>query len=76
MVESWSAHVFLSHLKRNARASIAIRQWFKFPSKAVSCRDATQATVVAIHQSMLKSTTSAGAVRDVRDMREKRDSKL
>jgi hypothetical protein len=30
--------------------------------------------VVDIHQHVLKSTTSAGAVRDVRDMRERRDS--
>jgi hypothetical protein len=32
--------------------------------------------VVDIHQHVLKSTTSAGAVRDVRDMRERRDSKF
>jgi stress-induced morphogen len=59
---------------RNARASMAMRQWPKFPSKEVSCRDETQEDMVAIHQPVLKSTTSAGAVRDVRDMRERRDS--
>jgi stress-induced morphogen len=32
--------------------------------------------VVDIHQHVLKSTTSAGAVRDVRDTRERRDSKF
>lgn len=32
--------------------------------------------VVDIHQHVLKSTTSAEAVRDVRDMRERRDSKF
>jgi hypothetical protein len=51
--------VFLSHLKRNACASTVIRQWPKFPSKEVSCRDETQEDMVAIHQPVLKSTTSA-----------------
>ena len=36
----------------------------------------TYAGLVVIHQHGLKSTTSAGAVRDVRDMREWRDSKF
>jgi hypothetical protein len=54
--------MFLSHLKRNARASMAIRQWLKFPSKEVPCRDARPASLVAIHQHVLKPTTSAGLV--------------
>jgi hypothetical protein len=66
--------MFLPHLKRNARASMAMRQGFSFPSKAVSSHDTMQVPVVAINQPVLKSTTSAGAVRDVRDMRERRDS--
>jgi len=41
---------------------MAMRQWPKFPSKEVSCRDETQADMVAIHQPVLKSTTSAGLV--------------
>jgi hypothetical protein len=41
-----------------------------------ACRDVMQADVVGIHHHVLKSTTSAGAVRDVRDMRERRDSKF
>jgi hypothetical protein len=61
-------------VKRKARAIMDMRQWLKFSSKVASCRDATRADVVAIHQPVLKSTTSAGAVRDVRDMRERRDS--
>ena len=36
----------------------------------------TYAEVVVIHHDVLKSTTSAGALRDVRDMRERRDSKF
>ena len=32
--------------------------------------------MVVIHQHVLKSTTSAGTLRDVRDMRERRDSKF
>ena len=76
MVASWSAHMFLPHLKRKARAIMDMRQWLKFSSEVASCRDATRADVVAIHQHVLKSTTSAGAVRDLRDMRERRDSKL
>jgi hypothetical protein len=35
-----------------------------------------QEDLVAIHQPVLKSTTSARAVRDVRDMRERRDLKF
>ena len=62
MVASWSAHMFLPHLKRNARASMAMRQGFKFRSKAVSSRDTMQAPVVAINQPVLKSTTNAEAV--------------
>ena len=50
--------MFLPHLKRNARASVAMRQGFTFPSKAVSSRDTMQALVVAINQPVLKSTTS------------------
>ena len=59
MVASWSAHMFLPHLKRNARASMAMRQGFTFSSKAVSSRDTMQAPVVAINQTVLKSTTNA-----------------
>jgi hypothetical protein len=58
--------VFLAHLKRNAHASVAMRQWLKFSSKVAFRCDATRADVVAIHQHVLKSTTSAGAVRDVK----------
>ena len=68
--------MFLPHLKRKARAIMDMRQWLKFSSEVASCRDATRADVVAIHQHVLKSTTSAGAVRDLRDMRERRDSKF
>ena len=35
-----------------------MRQGFKFASKAVSSHDTMQAPVVAIHQHVLKSTTS------------------
>ena len=52
------AHMFLPHLKRNARASMAMRKGFTFPSKAVSSRDTMQAPMVAINQPVLKSTTS------------------
>ena len=48
----------LAPIRRNDCASMAIQQWPKFPSKKVSCRDATRADVVAIHQYVLKSTTS------------------
>jgi hypothetical protein len=51
--------MFLPHLKRNARASMAMRQGFKFASKAVSSYDTMQAPVVAINQPVLKSTTNA-----------------
>ena len=54
----------LTPSKRNDCASMAMQQWPKFPSKKVSCRDGTQVDMVAIHQHGLKSTTSAGAVRD------------
>jgi hypothetical protein len=47
---------------RNARASMAMRQWPKFPRKEASCRDETQEDLVAIHQPVLKSTTSTGLV--------------
>ena len=50
--------MFLPHLKRNARASMTMRQGFTFPSKAVSSHDTMQAPVVAINQTVLKSTTS------------------
>jgi hypothetical protein len=50
--------MFLPHLKRNARARMTMRQGFKFASKAVSSHDTMQAPVVAIHQHVLKSTTS------------------
>ncbi|HSQ52784.1 MAG TPA: hypothetical protein VLL94_16165 [Nitrospiraceae bacterium] len=52
---------------------MAMRQGLKFPCKALSLRDMVQVPVVAIHQPVLKSTTSTGAVRDVR---ERRDSKF
>jgi hypothetical protein len=45
-------------VKRKARAITDMRQWLKFSSKVASCRDATRADVVAIHQHVLKSTTS------------------
>jgi hypothetical protein len=41
---------------------MAMRQWPKFPSKEVSCRDETQEYLVAIHQPVLKSTTRAGSL--------------
>jgi hypothetical protein len=49
-------------VKRKARAIMDMRQWLKFSSKVASCRDATRADVVAIHQHVLKSTTRAGLV--------------
>jgi hypothetical protein len=55
---------------------MAIQQRHKFPSKVLCCRDEMQIDMVAIHQHGLKSTTSAGVVRDVRDMRERRDTKF
>ena len=73
---SCSAHVFLSYTYSNVRASMPLQKWFRFRWKEESCRDVTQADVVGIHHHVLKSTTSAGAVRDVRDMRERRDSKF
>jgi hypothetical protein len=67
-----AAHVSLPWLKRNVRASMVMRQWLTFLNKEKSCRDVTQAHLVAIHHHVLKSTTSvschiAGCV-----MREKR----
>jgi hypothetical protein len=41
---------------------MAMRQWPKFPSKEVPCRDETQEDMVAIHQPVLKSTTRAGSL--------------
>ena len=51
--------MFVLYLKRNARASMAMQQGFKFPGKAVFSRDTMQAPVVAINQPVLKSTTNA-----------------
>jgi len=53
-----------------------IRKRFGFPGKEESYGQVTYAEVVVIHHDVLKSTTSAGALRDVRDMRERRDSKF
>jgi len=50
--------MFSPHLKRNVRASVAVRQGFTFPSKVLSFRDTMQAPVVAINQTVLKSTTT------------------
>ena len=66
MVASWSAYVFLSHLKRNVRASMVIRKQFGFPCKEESRVEVAHSYVVDIHHHVLKSTTSAGAVRDSR----------
>ena len=52
----------MSQVKRNARASMAMRQWLMFSSKEVSCRDKTQEDMVAIHQPVLISTTRVGLV--------------
>jgi len=49
-------------LKRNARASMAMRQGLRFPCKTSSLRDTMQALVVAIHQPVLKSTTRLGSL--------------
>ena len=59
MVASWLAHVFLSHLERNERASMAIRKRFGFSCKEESYGQMTYAEVVVIHHDVLKSTTSA-----------------
>jgi len=48
--------------KRNAYASMAMRQGLKFPCKALSLRDTMQVPLVAIHQPVLKSTTRAWLV--------------
>jgi hypothetical protein len=49
---------------------------FNFPCKEESRFEMSYAQAAYIHQPVLKSTTSAGAVRDVRDMRERRDLKF
>ena len=74
MVASWSAHAFFSQLKRNARASAAMQQWLTFLWKRVvlSRHDLSAAlsTVVAMHQHVLKSTTSdSGRVSDAQNRR-------
>src|SRR5438552_18077921 len=53
-----------------------IRKQFGFPCKEEIFGQVMYAGLVVIHHHGLKSTTSAGAVRDVRDMREWRDSKF
>jgi stress-induced morphogen len=76
VIESWSVHVLLVPLKRNAHASRFIRKQFGIPCKEKPLTEAARLALVDIHQYVLKSTTRAGAVRDVRDMRERRDSKF
>ena len=49
--------MFMSHLKRNACASMAMLGRFRFPCKEGSHGKLVQAGVVDIHQHMLKSTT-------------------
>jgi hypothetical protein len=53
-----------------------IRKRFGFPGKEETYGQVTYAEVVVIHHDVLKSTTSAGVLRDMRDMQEKRDSKF
>jgi hypothetical protein len=76
VVASWSAYVLLLHIERNACASMAMQKWLRFPCKGESYGQVSYVGVADIHHHVLKSTTSAGAVRDVRDMRERRDSKF
>jgi hypothetical protein len=57
MVASWSAYVFSSHLKRNARASMVIGNGLDFPAKWSLYGQVTYIGVVDIHQHVLKSTT-------------------
>jgi hypothetical protein len=59
---SWPAYLFLSHVKRNARASMAIQKGFGFPCKEESNGQVAHSYVVDIHHHVLKSTTSAGLV--------------
>jgi hypothetical protein len=56
---SWPAYLFLSHVKRNARASMAIQKGFGFPCKEESNGQVAHSYVVDIHHHVLKSTTSA-----------------
>jgi hypothetical protein len=64
------------HARRNVCAGTAIPKQFGFPCKEGSQCEVPNPYLVDIHQVVMKCTTSAGAVRDVRDMRERRDSKL
>ena len=49
--------MFMSHLKRNACASMAMWERFRFPCNEGSYGKSVQAGVVDIHQHVLKSTT-------------------
>jgi hypothetical protein len=49
-----SAHLFMSHLKRNARASMAMLARFRFPRKEGYSGKLVQVGVADIHQHVLK----------------------
>ena len=66
----------LVHLKRNVYASMLGQKQAVFSFKQESRIESTHSGMVDIHHYVLKSTTSAGAVHDLRDMRKRRDSKF